>query len=147
PDSALREHESAPDKIVPHINDFHKWTAWSPWEKLDPNLKRTYSGADNGKGAIYEWEGTKKVGQGRMEIMETTPSTIKIKLDFLKPFEAHHTAEFSLEPQGDSTNITWAMIGKQPFMLKVMSVFMSMDKMVGKDFEAGLANLKGIAEK
>ena len=140
--------KAPPEKIFPHINDFHSWTAWSPWEKLDPNLKRTYSGPDNGKGAVYEWEGIKKVGQGRMEITDaSTPSKITIKLDFIKPFEAHNTAEFTLEPEGDSTNVTWAMLGKKPFMFKVMTIFMNMDKMVGKDFEAGLANLKGIAEK
>jgi hypothetical protein len=140
--------KAPPEKIFPEIIDFHKWGAWSPWEKIDPNLKRTYNGAASGQGAIYEWEGNKQVGKGRMEIMQATPSSkIAIKLDFLKPFEAHHTAEFSLEPDGGSSNVTWAMIGRQPFLLKVMSVFFSMDKMVGKDFEAGLANLKAITEK
>jgi hypothetical protein len=140
--------KAPPDKIYPHINDFHNWGSWSPWEKLDPALKRTYSGAASGQGAVYEWEGNKQVGKGRMEITQATPSSkIEIKLDFLKPFEAHNTAEFSLEPQGDATNITWAMHGRQPFLLKVMSLFFSMDKMVGKDFEAGLATLKTIAEK
>jgi hypothetical protein len=139
--------QAPPEKIHPHINDFHAWAAWSPWEKLDPNLKRTFNGPKSGKGAIYEWEGNKKVGQGRMEITDASPSQITIKLDFIKPFSANNTAEFTLAPEGAGTKVNWAMIGRQPFMFKVMSVFMSMDKMVGKDFEAGLANLKAIAEK
>ena len=141
--------KAPPEKIYPHINDFHNWPAWSPWEKLDPNMKRTHSGSAAGLGAAYEWEGNKQVGKGRMEITETIPSSkITIKLDFLKPFEAHNTAEFSLETQGDSTNVTWTMLGRLPYMFKVMSViFLDMDKMVGKDFETGLANIKGIVEK
>jgi Polyketide cyclase / dehydrase and lipid transport len=140
--------KASPEKIFPLINDFHQWLSWSPWEKMDPALKRTHSGAASGKGAIYEWEGNKKVGQGRMEITESTPlSKVTIKLDFLKPFEAHNTAEFTLAAQTDSTNVTWSMLGSQPFMFKVMTIFMSMDKMIGKDFEAGLSNMKGIAEK
>jgi hypothetical protein len=136
------------EAIFPLINDFHRWSDWSPWEKMDPALKRTYSGPASGQGSIYEWEGNKKVGQGRMEIIESSPSSkVAIKLDFLKPFEAHNTAEFTLDGQGDGTNVTWAMLGRQPFMFKLMSVFFSMDKMVGKDFEAGLANLKGMVEK
>ena len=139
--------KAAPEKIFPLINDFHRWSAWSPWEKMDPNLKRTHSGAASGKGAVYEWEGNKKVGQGRMEIVESTPpSRVQIKLDFFKPFEAHNTAEFTLAGEGGATNVTWAMHGSMPYMMKVMSVFMNMDKMVGKDFEAGLASMKGLAE-
>jgi uncharacterized protein YndB with AHSA1/START domain len=140
--------KAPPDRIFPLINDFRSWTSWSPWEKMDPNLKRTYSGAESGRGAVYEWEGNKKVGQGRMEIKDASPpSRVSIQLDFIKPFEAHNTAEFTLDGQGDSTNVTWVMHGRQPFMFKVMTVFMSMDKMVGKDFETGLANLKAATEK
>jgi uncharacterized protein YndB with AHSA1/START domain len=140
--------KAPPDRIFPLINNFRSWTSWSPWEKMDPNLKRTYSGAESGKGAVYEWEGNKKVGQGRMEIKDTSPpSRVTIQLDFFKPFEAHNTAEFTLAPQGDSTNVTWVMDGRQPFMFKVMSVFMNMDKLIGKDFETGLANLKAATEK
>jgi hypothetical protein len=140
--------KAPPEKIFPLINDFHNWASWSPWEKLDPALKRTYSGLASGRGAVYEWEGNKKVGQGRMEIMESSPSSkITIKLDFLKPFEAHNSAEFTLDRQGDSTTVTWVMNGRQPYMFKVMSLFFSMDKMIGKDFETGLANLKSITEK
>jgi hypothetical protein len=140
--------KAPPAKIFGFINDFHNWGSWSPWEKLDPALKRTYSGAESGQGAVYEWEGNKQVGKGRMEITQATPSSrIAIKLDFLRPFEAHNTAEFSLESQSNTTNVAWTMHGRQPFMLKVMSLFFSMDKMVGKDFEAGLATLKTISEE
>lgn len=140
--------KAPPEKIFAVINDFHNWTSWSPWEKLDPAMKRTHSGAASGKGAIYEWEGNSKVGAGRMEILDTTaPSKIAIKLDFIKPFEGHNTAEYTLVPQGEMTNVTWAMYGPTPFISKLMQVFISFDKMIGKDFEEGLANLKAVAEK
>lgn len=137
-----------PEKIFPLINDFHAWLGWSPWEKLDPNLKRTHAGPPSGRGAIYEWQGNKKVGQGRMEIKdEEPPNRLNIQLDFLKPFEAHNTSEFTLTPAAGGTTVNWAMVGQLPFLLKVMTLVMSMDAMVGKDFEAGLANLKALAEK
>jgi uncharacterized protein YndB with AHSA1/START domain len=140
--------QAPPEKVFPLINDFRSWQSWSPWEKIDPNLKRTFAGPAEGQGAVYEWEGNKKVGQGRMEITESSPpSRLAIKLDFIKPFEAHNAVEFTTARRGDSTDVTWAMQGSQPFMLKVMCLFMSMDKMVGKDFEKGLANLKALAEK
>lgn len=135
------------EKVFGLIDDFHVWPSWSPWEKLDPAMARTHSGAARGVGAVYEWEGNKKVGKGRMEITTAAPpSKLVIKLDFFKPFEAHNVAEFTLEPQGDTTTVTWSMHGPQPYMMKVMTVFMNMDKMVGKDFETGLANLKSMAE-
>ena len=137
-----------PEKIFPLINDFHSWSSWSPWEKLDPTMKRTHSGAQSGKGAVYEWEGNAKVGTGRMEIVDATaPSKVAIKLDFLKPIEGHNIAEFTLEPQGGSTNVTWVMRGPATFLSKIIQVFVSMDSMIGKEFDAGLANLKAIAEK
>jgi uncharacterized protein YndB with AHSA1/START domain len=140
--------KAPPEKIFPAISDFHQWTSWSPWEHRDPAMKRTYSGADSGKGAVYAWDGNKNVGSGRMEILDVSvPSKIVIKLDFLKPFEAHNTAEFTMLPQGDATNLTWVMHGPLVFMAKVMHVFINMDRMIGKDFEAGLANLKRITEK
>jgi uncharacterized protein YndB with AHSA1/START domain len=140
--------QAPPDKIFPLIDDFHNWNAWSPWEKLDPAMSRTHSGAASGKGAVYEWDGNSKVGKGRMEITDVAPpSTVAIKLDFIKPFEGHNVAEFTLVPQGDSTNVIWVMNGPTPFVSKVMQVFISMDKLIGKDFESGLANLKTIAEK
>jgi hypothetical protein len=139
--------KAPPEKIFPLINDFHSWGSWSPWEKLDPAMKRTHSGAESGKGAVYEWDGNKNVGKGRMEITDASTSKVTIKLDFLKPIEGHIIAEFTLEPQGDSTNVTWSMRGPAPFISKVIQVFMSMDSMIGKEFDTGLTNLKSIAEK
>ena len=135
------------DKVFPLIADFHQWLNWSPWEGRDPALKRSYSGAERGKGAVYAWDGNKNVGSGRMEILEaTSPSTVVIQLDFLKPFEAHNTAEFTMLPQGGATSVIWVMQGPAPFLSKVMQVFMNMDRMIGRDFEAGLANLKTMTE-
>lgn len=140
--------KAPPEKIFALINDLQGWSAWSPYEKLDPGMKRSHSGAANGKGAVYAWEGNGKVGAGRMEITQSSPpSKVAIKLDFAKPFEAHNIAEFTLEPKGDSTNVTWAMYGPNLYVSKLMSIFFSMDNMIGKDFETGLANLKTIAEK
>jgi hypothetical protein len=135
------------EKIFPLIDDFHAWVAWSPYEKIDPALQRSYSGAEHGKGAVYEWLGNNKVGKGRMEITQSSPpAKIVIALHFMKPFEARNTAEFTMVPEGDATAVTWAMHGRSPFMAKVMCIFMSMDNMVGKQFAEGLANLKTVAE-
>lgn len=140
--------KAPPEKVFALINDFHAWPLWSPWEKKDPALKRTYSGASAGKGSIYAWEGNSQVGKGRMEITESTPSSrILIALDFIAPFEAHNTADFMLTPESGGTTVVWAMYGPAIFMSKVMTTFISMDKMVGKDFEQGLANMKAAAEK
>jgi hypothetical protein len=140
--------KAPPDAIFPLINDFHQWGTWSPYETKDPAMKRSYSGAAAGKGAVYAWDGNKNVGSGRMEILDTSvPTKIVIKLDFFTPFEGHNTAEFTMLPQGDATNLTWLMHGPAPFMSKLMQVFMNIDNMVGKDFEVGLANLKRITEK
>ena len=136
------------EKIFPLINDFRQWGSWSPYEHKDPAMKRTFSGAASGKGAVYAWDGNKNVGSGRMEILDTSaPAKIVIKLDFFTPFEGHNTAEFTMLPQGDATNLTWLMHGPAPFMAKIMHVFMNIDRMVGKDFEIGLANLKRLTEK
>lgn len=140
--------DAPPEKIFPLINDFHNWGSWSPYEKRDPAMKRTFSGAENGKGAVYEWEGNSQVGAGRMEITDVAPSSkVTIKLDFIKPIEGHDVAEFTLEPSGDSTNVTWAMYGPNRYIGKVISVFIDMDTMIGSDFETGLANLKNITEE
>jgi carbon monoxide dehydrogenase subunit G len=152
PDTFRVERSAAinapPEAVFPLINDFHNWQAWSPWEKLDPAMTKSHSGAASGQGAVYEWEGNSDVGKGRMEITESAPpSRIKIKLDFLAPFEAHNTAEFALQPAGSGTNVVWAMHGENNFMGKVMQVFMDMDSMIGKDFETGLANMKAAAER
>lgn len=140
--------KAPPEKIFALINDLGVWRTWSPYEAKDPNMKRTLGGVTSGKGAVYEWDGDRNVGQGRMEIIDSTPSSkVAIKLDFLKPFEAHNTAEFTLEPQGDNTKVTWAIYGPMPYVSKLMSVFFSMDSMIGQDFEVGLASLKTVAEK
>ena len=140
--------KAAPEKIFPLIADFHSWGTWSPWEKLDPAMKRTHSGADSGKGAAYTWDGNNNVGAGRMEIVEIAPpSKITIKLDFSKPMEGHNTAEFTLAPKGDATEVTWAMFGPSPYLSKLMGLFFNMDSMIGGNFETGLANLKSLAEK
>ena len=140
--------KAAPDKIFPHLVDFHNWSAWSPWEKLDPAMTRTYSGAASGVGAVYAWEGNKKVGKGRMEITDTTPSSrMVIKLDFLAPWEAHNSTIYTLAASGGETTVTCAMEGKNQFMGKVMGLFMNMDKMIGADFEKGLANMKALVER
>jgi hypothetical protein len=138
---------AAPDKISPLISDFSRWPLWSPWEKLDPAMKKTLSGPATGVGSVYEWEGNSKVGQGRMEILESTPTQIKIKLDFLKPIEGHNITTFSLQQQGELTTVTWDMSGPNNYLAKVMQVFMDMDKMIGKDFEKGLSDLKAQAER
>lgn len=140
--------KAPPEKIFAVINDFHRWPEWSPWEKLDPAMKRTQSGAPSGKGAIYEWDGNSKAGAGRMEIIESAAaSKVGIQLDFIKPFEGHNIAEFSLAPEADATRVSWVMHGPTPFVSKVMQVFVSMDTLIGKDFEEGLANLKALTEK
>lgn len=140
--------KASPGKIFGYINDFHNWAAWSPWEKMDPALQRSFSGAPSGKGSVYEWMGNRKVGQGRMEIVESLPSsTILIKLDFIKPFEGHNMAEFTLAAQEDMTLVTWAMYGPSPYITKLMGLFFNMDALIGKDFEAGLATMKMRAEQ
>jgi uncharacterized protein YndB with AHSA1/START domain len=140
--------KAPPERIFSLINDFHQWKSWSPYENRDPAMKRSYSGAADGKGAVYGWEGNKNIGSGRMEILDSsTPSKIVIKLDFFTPFEGHNTAEFTMLPRGDATSVTWLMHGPASFMSKMMQVFMNLDHMIGKDFEAGLASLKSITEK
>ena len=137
-----------PERIFSLISDFHQWVTWSPYEQKDPAMKRTYSGAERGRGAVYAWDGNKNVGSGRMEILDVSaPSKIVIKLDFFKPFEGHNTAEFTMLPQGDGTHVTWLMHGPANFMSRLIQVFINLDNMIGKDFEAGLANLKTITEK
>ena len=140
--------KAPPEKIYALLDDFHKWGAWSPYEKLDPAMSRTYGGPASGVGSTYAWSGNGKAGAGRMEIVEiAAPSKLVINLDFSKPFEAHNKAIFTLVPEGDATRVTWAMEGPAPFVFKVMDVVFNMDKTLGKDFEAGLANLKVEAEK
>jgi uncharacterized protein YndB with AHSA1/START domain len=140
--------KASAETIYPLINDFRQWRSWSPYENKDPAMKRTYSGAERAKGAVYGWDGDKNVGSGRMEILEASaPQKIVIKLDFFTPFEGHNTAEFTMLPQGDGTHVTWLMHGPARFVTRLIQVFMNLDHMIGKDFEAGLANLKTLTEK
>ena len=152
PDSFRVERSTAmnapPEKIFPYIEGLKRWAAWSPYEGRDPAMKRAYSGADGGKGAVYEWDGNDDVGKGRMEIVDSTsPHRVVIKLDFLKPFEGHNMAELTVEPKGGQTIVTWAMYGPSTFMTKLIGTFMDMDDMIGRDFAAGLAKLKTVVEK
>lgn len=138
------------ERIYGHIADFRAWPAWSPWEKKDPALKRQFDGPASGRGASYAWEGNQEVGSGRMEITEVTPpSKVTIDLRFLKPMAARNTAEFTLQGGGENagTRVTWAMHGPAPFLTKLMDMVFGLDRMVGPDFETGLANLKAVAEK
>ena len=140
--------KAPPEKIFAVVNDFHRWTDWSPWEKLDPQMKRTLGGAASGTGATYAWEGNSKAGAGRMEIIESAPPRkVGIQLDFIKPFEGHNLAVFTLTPEGDATKVDWVMTGPTPYISKLMQVFVSLDTMIGRDFAEGLANLKSLAEK
>jgi carbon monoxide dehydrogenase subunit G len=140
--------KAPPEKIFPLIDNFDNWGAWSPYEKKDPAMKRTRSGAASGKGSVYAWDGDKNVGRGRMEIAEAAPpSKVTLKLDFEKPFAAHNIVDFTLEPKGESTSVTWAMHGPVPYLAKIVHTIFNMDRMVGQDFETGLANLKALAEK
>ena len=138
--------QAPPEKIAAILDDFHQWPKWSPFEKYDPAMKRTHSGAPRGKGAVYAWEGNSKAGAGRMEITEASAQHIAIDLRFLEPMAAQNVAEFTLVPEGNATKVTWSMHGPQMYISKVICLFVSMDKMVGKDFEAGLATLKQQAE-
>ena len=140
--------KAPPEKIFPLIDDFAQWRSWSPYEGKDPAMTREMSAVTAGKGATYAWKGNRNVGEGRMEIVESTPSSkIAIKLDFISPIEGHNVATFTLQPVAEGTNVTWAMDGPSPYIAKVMGVVFDMDKMIGTDFAAGLENLKNLAEK
>jgi Polyketide cyclase / dehydrase and lipid transport len=143
---------ASPDKIFPLINNMHGMNTWNPFAEADPDIKITYSGPDSGKGARYEWTGNSKVGQGSIEIIDVaTPSRVALRLDILKPMEGHNTVVFTLAPNGQgtdvATDVTWAMTGERPFIGKIMDAVFNMDRMVGREFERGLATLKRIAEK
>jgi len=139
---------TAPSEIVfANLEDFHRWPNWSPWEKLDPQMHRTFSGAPSGVGAQYSWVGNDKVGEGRMTITESQPNQlVAIKLEFLKPWQSTSQTHFTLASQSGQTKVTWMMSGTNDWMGKTMSLFMNMDKMIGSDFERGLANLKSQSE-
>lgn len=140
--------DAPPARVYAEIADFHNWTKWSPWEDIDPQLKRTYSGAESGTGAAYAWSGNRKAGQGRMEITDASePSRVQIDLAFEKPWKARNDTWFTIEPQGSGSRVTWSMTGKKTLMTKVMGIFKSMESFLGPDFEKGLARLKATAER
>jgi uncharacterized protein YndB with AHSA1/START domain len=133
--------------VFAQVNDFHKWEAWNPWGKVDPAMKQTYEGAPAGIGAIDTWAGNHEVGEGRMTLTESRPSDlIRIRLEFLKPFKATSTAEFTFKPEGDRTAVTWSMVGHNNFMAKAVHLFMNMDRMIGGQFEKGLAQMRSVVE-
>ena len=133
--------------VFPHVNDLHQWDAWSPWAKLDPNATNAFEGPASGVGAIMRWAGNNKVGQGSMTIMESRPDEfIRFKLEFLKPMAATNTAEFTFTSENDQTTVTWSMYGKNDFKGKAIGLIMNCDKMVGGQFEQGLAALKSVVE-
>jgi len=138
---------ASPERVFEQINDFHKWEAWSPWAKLDPAMKTTYTGPASGVGSTYSWIGNDDVGEGKMTVLESHPTDhIKIELEFIRPFAANNIIEFKLKTDGNKTDITWTMSGKNNFVSKAFNLVMNMDKLVGGDFENGLAQLKAVAE-
>lgn len=135
-----------PEAAFAQVNDFHAWGKWSPWDKMDPGMKRSYEGAPSGVGAQYAWSGNNQVGEGRMTIEKSEPTQIVIKLEFLKPFAATNTATFTFTKTPEGNKTTWGMDGHNNFVSKAFSLFMNMDKLVGGDFERGLAAMKAAAE-
>jgi hypothetical protein len=139
--------QAPPQAIFPLIDDLKRWEAWSPWEKKDPGMKRVYGAVTRGVGAEYAWDGDKNVGQGSLRILESVPpNRVGMQLDFVRPFDAHNRVEFDLAPADAATRVTWSMRGGVPYFAKILHLFVDMDRMVGKDFEAGLSNLKAAAE-
>ena len=140
--------DAPPARVYAQIANFRQWPKWSPWEDVDPNLQRTYSGAESGLGAVYAWSGNRKAGQGRMEITEADePSLVRIDLVFEKPWKARNDTSFVIRPEGLGSHVTWSMTGQRTLITKAMGVFKSMDKFLGPDFEKGLARLKATAER
>jgi uncharacterized protein YndB with AHSA1/START domain len=136
-----------PSAVFAQVNDFHKWEAWSPWAKLDPAARNTFDGAPAGSGAVFAWAGNGQVGEGRMTIIESRPDElVRIKLEFMKPFAATNTAEFTFKPDGDRTAVTWSMYGHNNFIGKAVCLVMNMDKTLGGEFDKGLAAIKSVAE-
>jgi hypothetical protein len=141
--------QAQPARVYEQVEDFHRWPTWSPWEELDPGMERNYSGPEKGVGSVYTWSGNRKAGEGRMEIVRAhEPSEVQVDLKFIKPFKSSNVTSFSFTPDGDGdgTRVTWTMTGPRSFAVKVMGLFKSMDKMVGPDFEKGLARLKQVSE-
>jgi hypothetical protein len=140
--------KAAPPAVFAEVNNFHNWEAWSPWAKLDPNSKTEFAGPESGEGAKFSWSGNDKVGEGTQTIVESKPDErIRIRLDFERPMKDTSDVEFTFKPQDDQTHVTWSMSGKKNFVSKAVCMFMNMDKMLGGEFEKGLASLKGVVEK
>lgn len=140
--------KAPPERVFALINDFHNFSVWSPWERLDPDMTRSITGSATGKGAIYEWSGNLKAGAGRMEILESTSSSrVRMRLDFARRIFSTNTAEYTLAAHGDSTKVTWVMYGPSPFLSKVVQVYRTMDEMIGDDLAKGLVAMKTAAEK
>lgn len=138
---------ASPDAIYRHVVDLTRMQAWSPWDEMDPAMEKTYSGAESGVGARYDWKGNRKVGEGSLEITDAKENErVQMALEFLKPFKASNTTTFTLEPRGEATTVTWSMSGRKTLLTRIMGIFKSMDAMVGPDFERGLAKLKSIVE-
>jgi hypothetical protein len=138
---------ASPEAIFAEVNDFHRWRAWSPYEKLDPSMTRTFEGPAAGRGAVYRWAGNSNVGEGACTIVESCPhELIKIRLEMVKPFAADNDVEFTFQPEGDQMAVSWSMAGRRNFFFKLVGLFMNMDKMCGGQFEEGLANLRSIVE-
>jgi carbon monoxide dehydrogenase subunit G len=136
-----------PEAVFAQVNDFHNWDSWSPWAKLDPAMKQSYEGSPSGKGAVYAWTGNHSVGEGRMTLTESRPAElVRIDLDFVKPFKGHNKTEFTFRPEGKQTTVTWSMEGQKNFISKAIGLFMSMDRMIGRNFEQGLIQLKTVVE-
>jgi len=136
------------DEIFPLVNSFHEWTKWSPWESVDPAMQRSYTGTDSGVGAKYAWSGNRKAGSGTMEIIQSSaPSSIRIRLEFTKPFKTVNPTTFTFTPAGNGTQVTWTMTGENKGLGKIFALFMTMDKMVGADFDKGLASLAAAARR
>jgi uncharacterized protein YndB with AHSA1/START domain len=141
-----RTIDAPADRVYPLIADFHQWTRWSPWEDVDPDLQRSYSGAESGVGAVYGWSGNRKAGAGRMEILRAEPdSLVEVDLQFEKPFKSHNTTLFLLEGAGDRTTVTWRMTGPRPTLMRLTQKFFDMDKLIGKDFDRGLDRMALVA--
>ena len=138
--------QAAPARVHALVDDFHEWTAWSPWEDVDPDLRRTYTGPPAGVGARYAWQGNRKAGQGSMEITGSTPERIDVRLTFLKPWKATNEVAFELVPNGAGADVTWRMWGENTGMAALFTKVFNMDKFIGKDFDKGLARLKAVAE-
>jgi hypothetical protein len=138
---------ASPERIFPLIEDFHAWHAWSPYEKRDPAMRKTYAGSPKGRGAVYQWNGNRNVGEGRMEILSASPANVAIKLDFDRPMKGHNIAQFTMKPKGAATDVTWSMEGDYSYVARVTGIFVNMDNMIGNEFQAGLTALKALAER